>query len=222
MGDCAAAERRPAEPAASHSNWANKRPKTLRQIKTPQQQGKANKPSVDLSRRGKSKEKQRAASPLHLFFPSSWFGFCSLPSLAVTPSLVLSAVPVTTTCGSDIVSHLPLVVLLPPSRVRDAASSASGKARTRQLGTGGVVSQRIGWPARSCMPACLTVSARRLLEALNGRDALPISPGPASSTCCNLVGPLPPLRFSSLCSLSSAVWRAWLAQREKKDNKRAW
>ncbi|KAM6485469.1 hypothetical protein HDV62DRAFT_287688 [Trichoderma sp. SZMC 28011] len=89
-------------------------------------------------------------------------------------------------------------------------------ARTRQLGTGGVVSSRIGWPARSCMPACLTVSARRLLEALNGRDALPISPGPASSTSCNLVGPLPPLRFSSLCSLFSAVWRAWLAQREKR------
>ncbi|KAL7908634.1 hypothetical protein GGI35DRAFT_408057 [Trichoderma velutinum] len=63
------------------------------------------------------------------------------------------------------------------------------------------------------MPVCLTVSARRLLDAMNGRDALPshlalqfdmLQPG------------RPPLLFFLFSSLSSAVWRAWLAQKEKR------
>ncbi|KAK4084424.1 uncharacterized protein Triagg1_904 [Trichoderma aggressivum f. europaeum] len=151
---------------------------------------------------------------LALFFPSFfWLGFCSLPSLAVTspfpPSYCVQyQYSVQTHAAATRPSHLPppppLVVLLPPSRVRDAASSATGKAQTRQLGTGGVVSSRIGRPARSCMPACLTVSARRLSNAMNGRDALPSHQGPASSNMLQPGRP-PSLAFFLLFSLSSAV-----------------
>ncbi|KAL6701762.1 hypothetical protein J3F84DRAFT_15550 [Trichoderma pleuroticola] len=136
------------------------------------------------------------------FFSFFWLGFCSLPSLAVDLSLHPSY------CVQYQYRHMqrrhvlltsPLVVLLPPSRVRDAASSTTGKARTRQLGTGGVVSLRIGRPARSCMPACLTVSARRLLDAMNGRDALPSHQALQVGHAATWSAP-PPLRFSSLRS----------------------
>lgn len=96
-----------------------------------------------------------------------WYGtvcgfiafFSSFPSPSPSPSASASALPLhcvhrRPTHGLapqfQAVASLPSpprLFFLPPSRVCDAAASCPGKARTRQLGTGGVGSSRYGRPA---------------------------------------------------------------------------